>query len=149
MSWWGHNWGNVASLIGMILAVPSLLISIIAWKQAKSARQFVRQWQHRHRLENIREALIRAQRTARQLRGARKNKKWPVSLRVELREDLLRAHTDFEWPESVSERFEPVIAELRHDISVSAGSSAYLEAIVDLAIQCEATINQCIHEVLP
>lgn len=43
MDWWAANWGNIASVVGLV-------ISIVAWKQAAAATILVQRSQARQRL---------------------------------------------------------------------------------------------------
>lgn len=43
MDWWAANWGNVASVVGLV-------ISIVAWKQSAAATTLVQRAQTRQRL---------------------------------------------------------------------------------------------------
>ena len=43
MNWWAANWGNIASVVGLV-------ISVVAWKQAAAATILVQRSQARQRL---------------------------------------------------------------------------------------------------
>jgi hypothetical protein len=45
--WFANNWGNLASVIGLVLAVPSLIYSYLAWEEAKSVEESLGNWKAR------------------------------------------------------------------------------------------------------
>ena len=87
MDWLAANWGNVASVVGLALAIPSLWISLVAWREASTAQALVNKSQRRQHLFQLSFGLDRC---LHQIEGllASKAKNWPQRKCDELRELL-------------------------------------------------------------
>lgn len=87
MDWFAANWGNIASVIGLVLAIPSLWISLVAWRESSTAKALVDKSQRRQRLFHLSFGL---QRSLHQIEGLldSKAKTWPQRKCDRLRELL-------------------------------------------------------------
>lgn len=140
LEWWSSNWGNVASVGGLILSIPSLFVSYLSWQAASSAKAIVSKWHQRRRLESLRDSLQRAAILTQSLRELRSAKRWPVLKRLQIRDELAIVYTQERWPDELTSRFKPILAELRRDIQVGPASKAYLEVMLDLIRDCNVDL---------
>lgn len=87
MDWFAVNWGNIASMIGLVLSIPSLWISLVAWRESSTAKALVDKSQRRQRLFHLSFGL---QRSLHQIEGLldSKAKTWPQRKCDRLRESL-------------------------------------------------------------
>lgn len=140
LDWLEDNWGNVASVVGLVLALPSLWFSFWAWREAKSAERLVASWHKRQALASAERVLNFSLSLCRDLRKC-KAQKWPRPTRGELRDALLEVLHSVEWSEELRSLLVLTVAELRHEIVTSIETSAYLETIIDLIVECRAVIR--------
>ena len=87
MDWLATNWGNVASVVGLALAIPSLWISLVAWRESSTAQALVNRSQRRQHLFQLSFGLDRSLRQIEELLAS-KAKHWPQRKCDELRELL-------------------------------------------------------------
>ena len=76
MDWLAANWGNVASVVGLALAIPSLWISLVAWREASTAQALVNRSQRRQHLFQLSFGLERCLHQIEELLAS-KAKTWP------------------------------------------------------------------------
>lgn len=146
LNWLATNWGNVASVVGLALAVPSLIISLWAWKEARRAEQAVFRANLQWRLQAAKDSLLIALRLCNQLRTS-KAAKWPLANRTALRDELLKARWAVEWCEDLQIRLGRVVVELHHEIVRAKVAEDYLESIIDLIVECKNQVEMRLTEV--
>lgn len=146
LNWLATNWGNVASVIGLALAVPSLFIGLQAWKEARRAEQAVVRSNLQWRLRAANDSLLIALRLCGQLRTS-KAAKWSLTHRTALRDELLKVRWAVEWSGDLEIRLGRVVVELRHEIVRAKVAEDYLESVVDLIVECKAHVEMRLLEV--
>ena len=95
MNWWAANWGNIASVVGLV-------ISVVAWKQAAAATILVQRSQARQRLFQLSLVLERCIHHVQEI-AASTGTRFPKRRCDELRDALAEISDDliFEYGESM------------------------------------------------
>jgi hypothetical protein len=136
MDWWATNWGNVASVLG-------LMISIVAWKQAAAATSLVQRSQARQRLFQLSLVLERCIHHVQEAVNST-GPTFPKRRCDELRDALAEISDDLIFDEDERIRIRTWIASFYRPVTRTEKASARIRELKACLIQVKSRVTEAI-----
>lgn len=136
--WLRQNWGNLASMIGLV-------ISVVAWWKARSAQAAV---QAVHRRERLFRILLDSERSLHHARRIQESKAvhWPQAHCDALRESLGCMLDNRLLTEDESARVQTAIASLRMRVENNMQAQAWIRRLIDCLIGMQNRVTDRLRE---
>jgi hypothetical protein len=141
MGWVARNWGNVASVFGLLLA-------LCAFFQARSAKRAAARALKHEELLRISLALERGISLGEELHSS-KSKVWSQTKCRTLRQHLARLQHSDQLTDDERDRVKVAVAFLRRPVKNNAQAKQWIDELIDSLIGMQERVAKTTREVIP